>query len=173
MRHQFISSLARAGVHPKEQHLARHSTITLTLNQYTHLHTADIAAVVEKLPPPVAAGEEIQECRQTDTDGASLVTHLATQPTRRLCHPMTVLVSGDSSPLGRPSPSRSATPSSRSSSLSGQSGRSSRISLSLVSALVGYTQVQATKRYAHVADCPPAPNSGSLRRHSRAGRTRQ
>lgn len=33
LRHQFISNLAQAGVHPKEaQTLARHSTITLTMD---------------------------------------------------------------------------------------------------------------------------------------------
>ncbi len=35
MRHQFISMLAAAGVHPKTaQELARHSTITLTMDHY-------------------------------------------------------------------------------------------------------------------------------------------
>ncbi len=38
LRHQFISNLARGGVHPKEaQLLARHSTISLTMDRYTHL----------------------------------------------------------------------------------------------------------------------------------------
>src|SRR5207245_4402634 len=36
LRHQFISNLAAGGVHPKiAQVLARHSTITLTMDHYT------------------------------------------------------------------------------------------------------------------------------------------
>ncbi|MFW5690732.1 MAG: tyrosine-type recombinase/integrase, partial [Planctomycetota bacterium] len=38
LRHTFISNLARAGVHPRNaQALARHSTIDLTMNVYTHV----------------------------------------------------------------------------------------------------------------------------------------
>jgi len=37
LRHTFISNLANGGVHPKvAQALARHSTITLTMDRYTH-----------------------------------------------------------------------------------------------------------------------------------------
>jgi integrase len=51
LRHQFISNLARAGVHPKEaQDLARHSTITLTMDHYTHLDLRDQLAALDKLP---------------------------------------------------------------------------------------------------------------------------
>ena len=50
-RHQFISNLARSGVSPKEaQALARHSTITLTRDRYTHLSVLDIATAMERLP---------------------------------------------------------------------------------------------------------------------------
>src|SRR5690606_30042075 len=38
LRHTFITSLAKAGVHPlKAKELARHSTITLTMDVYSHL----------------------------------------------------------------------------------------------------------------------------------------
>ena len=38
LRHQYVSNLAAAGIHPKiAQTLARHSTITLTMDRYTHL----------------------------------------------------------------------------------------------------------------------------------------
>src|SRR5207244_5524529 len=51
LRHLFISNLCHAGVHPKEaQILARHSTITLTMDRYTHLGIADAAAALDKLP---------------------------------------------------------------------------------------------------------------------------
>ena len=53
LRGQFVSSLARAGVHPKvAQQLARHSTIHLTManSNYTHLDRADLAGALESLP---------------------------------------------------------------------------------------------------------------------------
>jgi integrase len=51
-RHTFISRLAEGGVHPKmAQTLARHSSITLTMDFYTHLSIHDQTAALEKLPP--------------------------------------------------------------------------------------------------------------------------
>jgi len=51
LRHQFISNLARAGVHPKAaQALARHSTITLTLDRYTHVDLPDLSSALDRLP---------------------------------------------------------------------------------------------------------------------------
>jgi integrase len=51
-RHTFISRLASGGVHPKlAQILARHSTITLTMDFYTHLGLHDQTAALAKLPP--------------------------------------------------------------------------------------------------------------------------
>ncbi|NLX59142.1 MAG: site-specific integrase [Phycisphaerae bacterium] len=51
LRHTFISNLARAGVHPRNaQALARHSTIDLTMNVYTHVSMNDLGRDVESLP---------------------------------------------------------------------------------------------------------------------------
>jgi len=51
LRHTFISNLARAGVHPRNaQALARHSTIDLTMNVYTHVAVGDLHDDVESLP---------------------------------------------------------------------------------------------------------------------------
>ncbi len=51
LRHTFISSLASGGVHPKTaQTLARHSSVTLTMDRYTHLQVADQAAALAALP---------------------------------------------------------------------------------------------------------------------------
>jgi integrase len=51
LRHQFISNLARAGVHPKAaQALDRHSTITLTLDRYTHVDLPDLSSALDRLP---------------------------------------------------------------------------------------------------------------------------
>ncbi len=53
LRHTFVTNLALAGVSPKDaQTLARHSTITLTLETYTHLDDKErLAGVVEGCMP--------------------------------------------------------------------------------------------------------------------------
>ncbi|MCH8854074.1 MAG: tyrosine-type recombinase/integrase, partial [Planctomycetes bacterium] len=51
LRHTFISNLANGGVHPKDaQSLARHSTITLTMDRYTHTARGKLATPLEALP---------------------------------------------------------------------------------------------------------------------------
>ncbi len=51
LRHSFITNLAAGGVAPKlAQTLARHSTITLTLDRYTHTFSGDDAAALLALP---------------------------------------------------------------------------------------------------------------------------
>src|SRR5262249_61467225 len=51
LRHTFISTLARAGIHPKTaQTLARHSTITLTLDRYSHVGLFDLAGALDRCP---------------------------------------------------------------------------------------------------------------------------
>jgi len=51
LRHTFISNLSRSGVSPKvAQSLARHSTIGLTMDTYTHLSLYDERAALDKLP---------------------------------------------------------------------------------------------------------------------------
>jgi integrase len=58
LRHTFLTHLAESGVHPKvAQVLARHSTITLTMDRYTHLQVLDLAGDLDKLPglPEAAA----------------------------------------------------------------------------------------------------------------------
>ena len=74
LRHQFISSLAAAGVHPKvAQILARHSTITLTMDRYTHLGLFDQTAALEKLPqlPMGKNGAKAEPLAATGTDNKS------------------------------------------------------------------------------------------------------
>ena len=54
LRHSFISNLARAGVHPKTaQSLARHSTITLTMDRYSHCLRKEDRAALATLPSVV------------------------------------------------------------------------------------------------------------------------
>ena len=69
LRHTFITSLANAGVHPSTaQALARHSSITLTMDRYTHSDTGRETEAVSRLPnldlPDTAAA------RKTGTDDA-------------------------------------------------------------------------------------------------------
>jgi integrase/recombinase XerD len=72
LRHGFVSSLAEAGVEPKvAQALARHSTITLTLDRYTHLRAGDERRALEKLPDLGAAGALEQSATGTDGDTCS------------------------------------------------------------------------------------------------------
>src|SRR5262249_34893364 len=57
LRHTFISNLAVGGVHPKTaQLLARHSTITLTMDRYSHIDRAADAKALEVLPNLDAKG---------------------------------------------------------------------------------------------------------------------
>lgn len=51
LRHTYVSRLCRAGISPKAaQALARHSTIRLTMDRYTHLAIDEAARALEKLP---------------------------------------------------------------------------------------------------------------------------
>ncbi len=51
LRHTFITNLVKAGVQPKDaKELARHSTITLTMDRYAHVGLKDTAAAVGRLP---------------------------------------------------------------------------------------------------------------------------
>ena len=52
LRHTFITRLVRSGVAPAvAQKLARHSTITLTLDYYTHVFVDDERDALDRLPP--------------------------------------------------------------------------------------------------------------------------
>jgi integrase len=76
LRHTFISNLASGGVHPKTaQRLARHSTITLTMDRYTHLRRDDLAAALDVLPN--LSGPLRQAAMATGTDGKPLQTRLS------------------------------------------------------------------------------------------------
>ena len=70
-RHTFISNLARGGCHPKlAQALARHSTITLTMDRYSHTvlgEQSDALAALPDLSGPVG-----QQQRATGTDGRAV-----------------------------------------------------------------------------------------------------
>ncbi|MCX5670458.1 MAG: hypothetical protein NTU94_03950 [Planctomycetota bacterium] len=51
LRHMFITRLARSGVVPAvAKSLARHSTIVLTMDHYTHTLIGDERAALDRLP---------------------------------------------------------------------------------------------------------------------------
>ena len=53
LRHTFISRLAESGVHPKvAQVLARHSSITLTMDRYSHVNRVNLRAALDQTPAP-------------------------------------------------------------------------------------------------------------------------
>jgi len=72
LRHAFITALADAGVHPKQaQELARHSTITLTMDHYTHTRRGKLAADLDRLPDLSGPGPEQERQRATGTADAT------------------------------------------------------------------------------------------------------
>lgn len=51
LRHSFITNLARAGVHPSDAMvLARHSTIILTMDYYTHTERKSLQGIIDAQP---------------------------------------------------------------------------------------------------------------------------
>ena len=67
LRHTFITNLVRGGVQPKvAQQLARHSTITLTLDRYSHVLAHEQADALLSLPD--LADSPTPQIRATGTD---------------------------------------------------------------------------------------------------------
>ncbi len=72
LRHTFISNLAAGGVHPKTaQALARHSTITLTMDRYTHSYRGEESEALAVLPDLSRPAQ--QQVRATGTEDAQPV----------------------------------------------------------------------------------------------------
>jgi len=79
LRHTFITNLANSGVHPKiAQMLARHSTITLTMDRYTHGTWEQLHDALGRLPNLTDLQQ--QKMRATGTDG-----HQSTSDSVALC----------------------------------------------------------------------------------------
>ncbi len=73
LRHTFITNLARAGVHPKvAQQLARHSSITLTMDRYSHTVLGDLSEALAMLPGIAAVCVDSTQQRATGTDCAAV-----------------------------------------------------------------------------------------------------
>ena len=72
LRHTFLTNLARFGVHPKlAQQLARHSTIVLTMDRYSHVAMDEQAEALALLPELSQAMPEV--ARATGTAGNSVL----------------------------------------------------------------------------------------------------
>jgi len=75
LRHQFISDLARSGVHPKvAQELARHSTIALTMDRYSHVLDQQKVDALESLPALPLTQDLTQPIGPTCPEVAHVVT---------------------------------------------------------------------------------------------------
>ncbi len=70
LRHTFITNLVNAGVMPKDaKELARHSTITLTMDRYAHVGIRDTAAALARLTMPTTQpGTDSATLQATGTD---------------------------------------------------------------------------------------------------------
>jgi integrase/recombinase XerD len=79
LRHTFVSNLANSGVHPKvAQQLARHSTITLTMDRYTHSLWEDQADAIMRLPN--SAQQIEMPAVATGTDGHAVQSVIDARP---------------------------------------------------------------------------------------------
>jgi integrase/recombinase XerD len=83
LRHTYLTNLAKSGTSLKViQSLARHSTITLTMDRYAHSALCDEAAALATLPPlPLATGPATLAA--TGTDAESLRSACAADEERR------------------------------------------------------------------------------------------
>jgi hypothetical protein len=83
LRHTFITNLAAGGVHPKTaQALARHSTITLTMDRYTHSLHQDWTQALETLPDLSGAKPEAQRATGTEDARPQAPPRIAPPPAR-------------------------------------------------------------------------------------------
>jgi len=92
LRHTFISNLTRSGVSPKiAQSLARHSTIGLTMDTYTHIGLYDERAAIDSLPELPSLGENKNDenkatALKTGTDDMSVgIDKSAYKPAYKKC----------------------------------------------------------------------------------------
>jgi integrase len=81
LRHTFISNLASNGVHPKlAKELARHSTITLTMDRYSHVGLLDMNGALESLPDVPSRSSDDQRVSATGTESVSVAPKVALDP---------------------------------------------------------------------------------------------
>ncbi len=85
LRHTFITLVVKSGVDPKTaKELARHSTITLTMDRYSHIGLLDMHSAVERLSDLPEIQQEAARATGTDdlpVDGSLVLTCPSTCPT--------------------------------------------------------------------------------------------
>jgi len=105
LRHTIVSSLAGSGVHPElAKELARHSTITLTMDRYAHVGLLDMNAAVESLRGVPDRTQEGQKSVATGTDAISVAPKVALEPVQLMSNQETsqkTAAVGDDSSGGR------------------------------------------------------------------------
>ena len=104
LRHTFVTNLAKGGVHPKvAQQLARHSTITLTMDRYSHAVPEDLAKGLEALPvlgkrPEPASAQKAEsvaeESKSPPPSKANPLTGLLTGPLTGMPYGLSLVGSG-------------------------------------------------------------------------------
>jgi len=66
----------QSGIHPKlAQSLARHSTITLTMDRYAHVRLYDQAEALTSLPSLLLPGKSQEGLAATGTEGGGKLDH--------------------------------------------------------------------------------------------------
>ena len=104
LRHTTGSWLPTQNVHSKiVQRIMRHSTITLTMDRYTHLFRGDESAAVAKLPDLGPTRPNAEPIRATGTcDGARRPLHLPESGAEQ-CHslPSDATITGQTTATGR------------------------------------------------------------------------
>ena len=80
-RHTFVTNLGKAGVRPKlAQALARHSTINLTMNVYSHVGMDEKAQAVASIPAPLNHQRDGQDQSPKDDEGGNGRSAVAPKP---------------------------------------------------------------------------------------------
>lgn len=75
-RHTYISNLIAGGVHPKTaQQLARHGSIGLTMDRYTHVYRGDLATALGVLPD--LSTPAVETAKRTGTDDVAAVVSVS------------------------------------------------------------------------------------------------
>jgi integrase/recombinase XerD len=91
LRHTFLSRLGRTGATPKVmQMMARHSTVAITLERYTHASRADLSSAAAALPalPTRSRRDDLRNNPQTAAEPESLVAGLVAGPDGNHCESM-------------------------------------------------------------------------------------
>jgi len=83
LRHTYITNLARGGVQPQvAKQLARHGSITLTIDRYTHVRLEDERSALEALPdlePKKEEEEGEKKIAAAASDSSVLQSHLQSE----------------------------------------------------------------------------------------------